>query len=84
MDKLPRERLGNAVEAVAALEFAFEVTRQYTRDRSAFGTSLSQKQSIRHTMADIKTDVVACRIMVDQCQEMFLNVGSPENRSNSF
>ena len=76
MDKLPRERLGNAIEAVAALEFAFEATRQYTMEREAFGSTLSKKQSIRHTMANIKTDVVACRIMVDQCQEMFMNVNT--------
>ena len=33
MDELVRERLGNAIEATAALEFAFEVTRQYTKER---------------------------------------------------
>merc|ERR1712130_582043 len=57
MDELVRERLGNAIEATAALEFAFEVTRQYTKERKTFGSSLGSKQVIRHEMANIKTEV---------------------------
>ena len=74
MEELPRERLGGSIDALAQLEYAFEITRDYTRERHAFGEPLSQKQAIRHTMANIKTDIVACRMMADECVRLFLKV----------
>ena len=71
MEELPRERLGSCYEALSHLEYAFEATRTYTQERMTFGTSLSQKQTIRHKMADIKTDIVACRMMTEECMRLF-------------
>ena len=31
-------------------------------------------QTIRHKMADIKTDIVTCRVLVDECIQQFENV----------
>ena len=53
MDELPRERMGCAVEATSHLEFAFEATREYTKERMAFGGPLSNMQTVRHTMARV-------------------------------
>ena len=62
----------------AHLEFAFEATRVYTQERMAFGESLSQKQAIRHKMADIKTDIVIWNIMVVICVPLDLNISTQE------
>ena len=69
-----RERLLIANQALCHLENAFELTRQYTSERKAFGGSLSKMQTIRHKMADIKTDIVTCRVLVDECIQQFENV----------
>ena len=71
MDELPRERMGCAVEATSHLEFAFEATRDYTKERMAFGGPLSNMQTVRHTMADIKTEIVQSRLLTDHCMELF-------------
>lgn len=71
MDELPRERLGGAIEATCHLEYAFEATREYTKERQAFGGPLSNMQTIRHTMADVKTEVVQTRLFTDHCTELF-------------
>ena len=52
MDELPRERLGGSIDAVSQIEYAFEITKQYTEDRKAFGESISQKQAIRYFQID--------------------------------
>ena len=74
MQELPRERAGLCLDIQAQLEYAFEATRTYTQERMAFGESLSKKQAIRHKMANIKTDIVASRMMTDECVRLFINV----------
>ena len=66
------------VEALGHLEYAFEATRQYTKERMTFATPLSAKQAIRHKMANIKTDIVTCRMMTDECVRLFQQVFSRE------
>ena len=49
---------------VAAAEACFEMTREYVKDRKAFGTTLFKgMQTIRHELAEIKTEV-AVRLVV--------------------
>jgi len=83
MDELPRERLLIADQALCHLENAFEITRDYTKERQAFGGSLSRMQTIRHKMADIKTDIVACRVLVDESIQQFIN-GELDNETASM
>lgn len=83
MDELPRERLLIADQALCHLENAFELTREYTKERKAFGGSLSRMQTIRHKMADIKTDIVTCRLLVDESTEMFMD-GTLDNETASM
>ena len=45
--------------------------REYTKERQAFGGPLSNMQTIRHTMADVKTEVVQTRLFTDHCMELF-------------
>ena len=48
MDELPRERLLIADQALAHLENAFELTRDYTKERKAFGGPLSNMQVLKN------------------------------------
>ncbi|XP_065193864.1 long-chain specific acyl-CoA dehydrogenase, mitochondrial-like [Sycon ciliatum] len=69
MNELPQERLGVAVGAISAAEAMFEWTREYLKERKAFGGPLSSMQLIRHRMAKLKTDIAVGRAFVDSCIE---------------
>jgi len=55
----PRERLVAGVHAVAMSERALEDTIAYVRERQAFGGPLSEKQVVRHKLADLATLIEA-------------------------
>eukprot|EP00057_Strongylocentrotus_purpuratus_P006101 XP_011660575.1 PREDICTED: long-chain specific acyl-CoA dehydrogenase, mitochondrial [Strongylocentrotus purpuratus] len=73
MDQLPRERLIVAVGSQAHAEFMFEETRNYVRQRKAFGKTLSNIQVIQHKLAELKTLLCVGRSFVDNCLELGLN-----------
>ena len=54
-----RERLVAGVHAVAMAERALEDTIAYVRERQAFGGPLSEKQVVRHKLADLATLIEA-------------------------
>jgi acyl-CoA dehydrogenase len=56
-----RERLVAGLHAVAGCERALEDTIAYVRERRAFGGPLSDKQVIRHKIADLATMIEAGR-----------------------
>jgi acyl-CoA dehydrogenase len=56
-----RERLVAGLHAVAMSERALEDTIAYVKERQAFGGPLSDKQAIRHKLAEMATDVEAGR-----------------------
>lgn len=56
-----RERLIAGVHCVASAERALEDTIAYARERHAFGGPLSEKQVIRHKLADMATLIEAGR-----------------------
>jgi len=49
----------SVVETVAALDALFEMTRQYSLDRIAFGRPIGSFQAIKHQMADMSLSVEA-------------------------
>ncbi|GAA0736020.1 acyl-CoA dehydrogenase family protein [Sphingomonas japonica] len=67
MAELPRERLLIAINSVAAMERALELTVEYTRERSAFGQPIFEFQNTQFTLADLyaKARVAAC--FVNDC-----------------
>jgi long-chain-acyl-CoA dehydrogenase len=67
MQELPRERINIAVRAFASALRAFHLTIAYVKDRKAFGSSVIDFQTTRHGLADIKTDLVVGRCMLDRC-----------------
>lgn len=67
MQELPQERLLIANLCTAACEFIFEETRDYVKQRKAFGRTLAQLQTIQHTLAEVKTETAVCRAFIDNC-----------------
>ena len=70
MKELPQERLLIADMAISAAEAAFELTRDYVKDRKAFGKSIADFQTTQHNMAEMKTELAVGRAFVDQCIEL--------------
>ncbi|MEY2952125.1 MAG: hypothetical protein RLZZ401_212, partial [Pseudomonadota bacterium] len=67
MTELPQERLVIAVQSMAMAQRAFDVTRDYVRERKAFGQAIADFQNTRHKLADMKADLQVGWSFVDQC-----------------
>jgi alkylation response protein AidB-like acyl-CoA dehydrogenase len=67
MQNLPQERLSIAVASAAGIESCLEITKNYTKDRQAFGKSISSFQNTRFELAEIATQAQVARIYVDRC-----------------
>jgi len=72
MNELPRERLTIAVTAIASMERAIEVTRDYVNERKAFGKAIAEFQNTRFKLAECKTEATIGRVFVDHCIERFM------------
>ncbi|ATE78211.1 acyl-CoA dehydrogenase family protein [Pseudomonas frederiksbergensis] len=72
MSKLAEERLTIAVSAIAASETALQWTVDYTRERKAFGQSISDFQNTRFKLGELSAEVLAKRVFVDRCIELLL------------
>merc|ERR1712172_343103 len=60
MEQLPQERLIIAVHSAAHCESMFEDTREWVKQRKAFG----------RRVADLKTSIAVCRAFIDQCLQL--------------
>ncbi|KAL5010255.1 hypothetical protein ScPMuIL_012560 [Solemya velum] len=67
MKELPQERLIIAVMATASSEWMFEETRNYVKQRKAFGKTISNLQTVQHKLAELKSDISVGRAFIDQC-----------------
>ncbi|UTD30365.1 acyl-CoA dehydrogenase family protein [Bradyrhizobium sp. WD16] len=67
MEKLPQERLIIAVQAIAMIERALEVTIDYVKQRKAFGRAVFDNQTVQFTLAECKTKATVARVFVDHC-----------------
>lgn len=65
MDNLPQERLSLTVGAVAHAQVAFEWTLQYIKERQAFGQPIGGFQAIKHSMAEMQTQLDVAQTYVD-------------------
>merc|ERR1712079_550961 len=70
MDQLPQERIGCANEELARAEGMFELTRDWVRERKAFGKRVADLQTVQHKLAELKTSIAVCRAFIDQCMEL--------------
>ncbi|WP_043309121.1 acyl-CoA dehydrogenase family protein [Pseudomonas sp. ML96] len=73
MQELPQERLTVGVGAIASAEAAIKWTLDYTRERKAFGRSVSDFQNTRFKLAEMTTEVQIGRVFVDRCLELHLS-----------
>lgn len=70
MQELPQERLLIADLAVSAGEFMFEETRNYVKQRKAFGKTVAHIQTVQHKLAELKTNICVTRAFVDSCLQL--------------
>jgi acyl-CoA dehydrogenase len=69
MTELPQERLVIAIQSMASAQRAFDLTRDYVRERKAFGQAIADFQNTRYRLADLKADLLVGWAFVDQCLE---------------
>ena len=65
--ELAWERLQIALGAVATSAAALEWTRDYTQERKAFGTPISEFQNTRFRLAEVKTEIEIAQVFIDRC-----------------
>lgn len=75
MKELPQERLIIAVTSLSAAQKAYDITRDYVRDRKAFGKMVADFQTTRHKLAELKTDLTVGWAFLDQCIARHLEGG---------
>ena len=73
MKELAWERMLVAIICQAGAEAAFAHTVQYTKDRKAFGKSISSFQNTRFKLAELRTEIDFCRAYLDRCMELQLS-----------
>ncbi|RDC52458.1 acyl-CoA dehydrogenase [Acinetobacter sp. RIT592] len=72
MKELAWERLIVAIICQAGAEAAFAHTVKYTKERQAFGKSISHFQNTRFKLAELRTEIEVCRAYLDRCMELQL------------
>ena len=70
MHNLAQERLGLAVGAMAVCQAALDWTLSYTKERKAFGVSVSSFQNSKFVLAELSTDIQVGQVYIDRCIEL--------------
>lgn len=73
MKELAWERMLVAIISQSGAEAAFAHTVAYTKERKAFGKSISHFQNTRFKLAELRTEIDFCRAYLDRCMELQLN-----------
>jgi alkylation response protein AidB-like acyl-CoA dehydrogenase len=64
MTTLDGGRIGIAAQAVGIAQAAFDVAREYAKERRAFGQRIGDFQAIQWKLADMATEIDAARLLV--------------------
>jgi alkylation response protein AidB-like acyl-CoA dehydrogenase len=64
MQTLDGGRIGIAAQAVGIAQAAFEVARDYAKERYAFGRRIGEFQAIQHKLANMSMEIDAARLLV--------------------
>ncbi|MFN3220269.1 MAG: acyl-CoA dehydrogenase family protein [Acidimicrobiales bacterium] len=67
MFNLPQERLNIAISAVAGSQYAFDVTLDYVKERTAFGQPVGSFQNSKFKMAEMATELEIAWTFLDRC-----------------
>ena len=70
MATLDGGRIGIASQALGIAQGAFDVTTEYMKSRKQFGKSLSDMESLRFEMANLKTKIDASRLLIYRAADM--------------
>lgn len=65
VNNLPQERLSLATGSVAHAEAAFGWTLDYIKERQAFGRPIGSFQTVKHKMAEMRTEIDIAQTYVD-------------------
>ncbi|MCQ4152527.1 acyl-CoA dehydrogenase family protein [Rhodococcus qingshengii] len=65
MERLPRERLSIAVSAICAARAAYEWTKTYAFERTAFGKPIGDFQNTRFALAEMLTEIDVTQAYID-------------------
>jgi len=72
MQKLPQERLAQAIRSATVTETVIEWTLEYTTQREAFGQTIADFQNTQFKLAELKAEAVVGRVFTDKCIELFM------------
>ena len=72
MKELAWERMLVAIICQAGAEAALVHTVQYTKERKAFGKTVSSFQNTRFKLAELRTEIDFCRAYLDRCMQLQL------------
>src|SRR4051812_23713047 len=64
MQTLDGGRIGIAAQAVGIAQAAFDVAREYAKERHTFGKPIAEHQAIQMKLADMATEIDAARLLV--------------------
>jgi alkylation response protein AidB-like acyl-CoA dehydrogenase len=64
MGTLDGGRIGIAAQAVGIAQAAYDVAREYAKERHAFGRAIAEFQAIQQKLADMSTELDAARLLV--------------------
>lgn len=73
MEQLPQERLIIAVSACVAMDRALQYTRDYVKERKAFGKRIADFQNTQFKLAERMTEARIARVFVDDCAMKLLD-----------
>jgi len=72
MTKLAQERLNQAVRSTIVCESVIDWTVAYTRERKAFGTTISGFQNTQFVLAQLSAETTSLRVFTDWCITQFM------------
>ena len=72
MEKLQQERLIVAIAAQTAAEVMFDLTKRYVKERTAFGKTISQFQTVQFRLAEMATEIALGRAFLDDVIEQHI------------
>lgn len=75
------ERLEVSAIALGLASAALEQAWRYSQEREQFGKPICVHQSVRHTLADAQTDLLACRLMLSHAAKIAQDRGSCRTES---
>jgi alkylation response protein AidB-like acyl-CoA dehydrogenase len=64
MATLDGGRIGIAAQAVGIAQAAYDVAREYAKERRTFGKAIGEHQAIQQKLADMSTELDAARLLV--------------------